>query len=191
MVRTFLLQVILIILLAFNANASRINPLDEVFASTVSTLNSTTTALDNGETFTGTGELSEHPDVMVTCRTDQDGLLYIDFSHDKINWDSTLTKTLTANSSEFMTAVKGKRYVRLRVNNNSGSNQTYLRCQTEFGQFRQGNLPFSIATDREVERNLYGGEQFSEKTDFIFQATSITNANGIIDVAYAIHLVKN
>lgn len=122
----------------------------------VSTLNSTTSALNNGETFTGTWEQNPFPDVLVSLKTDTSGTLYFDFSPDGTNADSTFPPsgfTITAGTNEFHTAVKGSRYFRIRIVNDSGSNQTYLRCHTEYGTFRQGNTPmnFAISADSDAK----------------------------------------
>ncbi len=51
--------------------------------------------------------------------------------------------------------------------------------------------PFVVTTTADISRNLYGGIQLEEKTDFVFRCTAITNANGIITVSYGLHLSKN
>lgn len=101
---------------------------------TVSTLNTTTTPLNNGETFTGIGEQNIMPDVGVSCKTDTSGTIYFDFSNDNVNWDSTfptLGFNVAAGIHEFHTAVKLARFFRVRFVNDSGSNHTsiakYLR----------------------------------------------------------------
>lgn len=108
---------------------------------TVSTANSSTTnlAAGNSYTFTGTAELNSSPDVMVNLYMDQDGTLSIQFSTDGTNWDSTVSKSVTASTNEFTTAVKGSRYVRVVVTTASLTT-TVFRLQTQFGIFRQGNL---------------------------------------------------
>lgn len=103
--------------------------------SAVSSVNSTTTALNNGQTFTGTAERTGHPDMVVQCYTDQSGLLYVDFSTNGTNWDSTITYNVAATTNEFHRLVKGFRYVRVRFTNDSGSNQTYIRLATYYGTF--------------------------------------------------------
>ena len=45
-----------------------------------SSSNNSTTALNDGQTFTGTAELNTYNDVMVYVKTDQDGVLYVEFS---------------------------------------------------------------------------------------------------------------
>lgn len=43
-------------------------------------VNSTITPLAGSGTFTGTGELNNFPDVMISCQTDVEGTLYFEFS---------------------------------------------------------------------------------------------------------------
>jgi hypothetical protein len=100
----------------------------------VSTLNSTVIPLNNGDTFTGTGEdVSAYSSVCVTCKTDQSGLLYIEFSPDNTNWDSILTFNIAANTNEVHRITISRKYYRCRMYNNSGVNQTFLRLQTLIG----------------------------------------------------------
>jgi len=115
-----------------------------------SNLNTTIETLGANETYTGTGELNYLRDVMVSCKSNQAGTLYFDFSNDNTNWDTFPTNgfTVSAGIHEFHTAVKGPRYFRVRYVNGSAA-QEYLRLYTYYGEFRQGNLPLnqSIASD--------------------------------------------
>lgn len=120
-----------------------------------SSINSSTSPLTNGSTFTGTAELITAPDVAVSCKTDQDGVLYFDFSQDGTNWDTFPVNgfTVTANVHEFHKAVKiDGRYFRVRLTNNSGSNQTLLRLKTYYGRFGLPNAPLnqSISSDSDA-----------------------------------------
>lgn len=109
-----------------------------------STVNSSTTPLTAGSTFTGTAELNSYSDVMVVVATDQNGTLYMDFSTDGTNWDSTLTFYYdTARINPPHVLVKANRYYRTRFENTSASNQTYLRLATEFGQFNKLTAPIN------------------------------------------------
>lgn len=106
--------------------------------------NSTTTPLAAGATFTGATELSDQPDVAVSCKTDAAGVLYFDFSNDGTNWDTFPTSGfgISAGIHEFHTAVKLGRYFRVRLVNGS-SVQTYLRLYVYFGVYRHGNAPLN------------------------------------------------
>ena len=114
----------------------------------VSTGNSSTTALGSGATFTGTGEQNQFGQVGVMLKTDNSGVLYFDFSNDGSNWDSTFPVQgfkVAANIPEFHTAVKLGRYFRCRLVNDVGA-QTYLRLTTYYGnQFVPSVAPLNQA----------------------------------------------
>jgi hypothetical protein len=113
----------------------------------ISTVNSSTTnlAVGNSYTFTGTAERTDHRDIMINLYADQNTTIQIQFSQNGTNWDSTLTKYGTANQNEFCIAVKGKRYIRVIVTTASLTT-TVFRLQTQYGEFRQGNSPENQAT---------------------------------------------
>jgi hypothetical protein len=112
--------------------------------SITSTDNTSTTLLTAGNTFTGVAELNDYPDVMVTVATDQNGTLYCDFSNDGTNWDTTLTfKYNTARINPPHVFVKGNRYFRVRFENTSTSDQTYLRLYTNYGLINKLTAPIN------------------------------------------------
>lgn len=124
-------------------SVSEVNPLPVAATSGVaSTDNTSTTPLATGATFTGTWEKNGAPDVMVSCKTDNTGTLYFDFSNDGVNVDTFPVGGFSVSSGihEFHTAVKGSRYFRVRFVNDAGT-PTYMRLYTYFGQFRQGSAP--------------------------------------------------
>jgi len=129
-----------------------------------STLNTSTTALLSGQTFTGTAEQNTYTDVMVSCKTDQSGILYFDMSVDGTNFETFPSSgfAVSAGIHELHNAVKGSRYFRVRFTNNSGSNQTYLRLYTYFGQFKQLNAPLtntlSSDSDATTVRAILAGQ---------------------------------
>lgn len=108
--------------------------------------NSTNVPLSGGATFNadGLGQQNGLPDVMVTCDTDQDGVLYFDFSDDGINWVSRPSDgfAVEAGESEFHTAIKGPRIFRARYVNGSVA-QTEFSLSTYFGVFRQRPVPLN------------------------------------------------
>ena len=119
-----------------------------------STDNTTTTALGSGETYTGTWEKNDYPDVMVSCQTDNGGTLYFDFSVDGTNVSTFPVAGFSVSSGihEFHTAVKGSRYFRARLVNDSGA-QSYLRLYTYYGAFAKApNAPLnqSISDDSDA-----------------------------------------
>lgn len=123
-------------------------------AGAISGANSTTTALSGGGTFTGKPDLAFHPDILITCRTDVAGTLYIDLSiDDGENYDTTLTFAVAAGGGEFHTAVKGTRTVRVRYDNGA-TGQSYFRMQTEFGSFRQPNSPLKGTLQNDADASV-------------------------------------
>jgi hypothetical protein len=97
--------------------------------------NSTTTVLSSLATFTGTPtDVINFTSVVVALKTDQKGILYIEFSPDGTNWDSSLSFVSNANTNEIHRLTVTRRYMRVRFYNSSTSGQTYLRLQTLLGQ---------------------------------------------------------
>jgi len=110
----------------------------------VSVPNSTTTLLGIGEVFIGEAELNSHQDVMVFVKSSNNGTLYMEFSIDGTNWDTSLSfiyDTTRINPPHVI--VKGSRYYRTRFVNTSGTAQTVFRLQTEFGAFNKLTAPLN------------------------------------------------
>lgn len=132
------------------------NPAPDIREISAIGVNTSTTPLNDGQTFTGQWELNSEPQVMCSMITDQSGTLYFDFSNDGTNADSTFPSSgfsVSAGIHEFHTAVKGPRYFRVRFVNNSGSNQTYLRLYVYYGRnFVPANAPLnqSISLDSDA-----------------------------------------
>lgn len=119
----------------------------------VDTGNSSSSALNNGATFTGSSmDVSPYPAVTVACKTDQNGILYAEFSTDGTNWDSSLSYAVTAGSNEVHRISVARKYFRVRFTNNSGSNQTYLRLSTILGWQTQltSSLNSQIQSDQDT-----------------------------------------
>lgn len=106
--------------------------------------NTTLTPLGSGETFTGNREQNNYPDVMVMLETDNGGCLFFDFSVDGENFTTFPVNgfQVTSGIHEFHTAVKGPRWFRVCLINDSGA-QTYLRLVTYYGTWRQSNAPLN------------------------------------------------
>jgi hypothetical protein len=133
----------------------------------VSSANSSSTPLNASTTFTGTSEdVASFPSLVVACKTDQDGQLFVDFSIDGTNWDSTLTFDVTADVNEVHRITITRRYFRVRFTNTSLSNQTYLRLQCLLGSYQSltSSLNSTIQQDadtlvvRPLDFNLMVGE---------------------------------
>jgi hypothetical protein len=147
-----------------------------------SSSNNTIIPLDNGQTFTGTRELNTYRDVAVSCKTDQNGILYFDFSNDGTNWDTFPSNgfKVYAGSHEFHTALKSNRYFRTRFYNNSGANQTYLRLYTYFGDFRQPNIPANTIISRDADAILVRNLDFNlSVAESLYENTINTIKDGL------------
>lgn len=147
----------------------------------LSSLNTTTVPLNAGITYTGTGERFDTPDVMVSCKTDQDGKLFIDFSNDNFNWDIFPPTGIDvfAGIHEFHIAVKGPRWYRVRFTNTSASNQTYLRLYSYFGVFRQSNSPANSTIQSDADASLVRPLDFNSMVgEGLYQNRSNTIKDG-------------
>lgn len=100
-------------------------------------LNSTSTALGSSATYTGTWEeVIGFGSIIVAVKTDTSCTLYVDFSPDGTNLDSTLTYPITAgvvDPPHRLTITR--KWFRVRVVNGSSA-QTYMRLQTTFGEYQ-------------------------------------------------------
>lgn len=122
----------------------------ETMASIKSEGNSSTDALGVSETFTGTAEINGFDNVLVTCKSDVAGTLYADFSPDGLNWDSTLTYAVAADTFEIHRLVKGARYFRVRYTNGSVA-QTYMRLHVSYGDFGPLTTPRNLAASADID----------------------------------------
>lgn len=109
-----------------------------------STSNTTTTPLASAATYTGTGEVAPADGVAVSCKTDNSGTLYFDFSPDGTNWDAFPSNgfDVVANVHEYHTAKVNGRYFRVRLVNDAGA-QSFLRLYTYFGPHSPPNAPLN------------------------------------------------
>jgi len=90
--------------------------------------------IPNGETKTFQSYLCGRFDsLVVVLKTDQKGKMYLDFSIDNHNWDSTLTFDVSASTNEVHRVTVTRNYFRIRFENNSGAEQTYFRMQSILG----------------------------------------------------------
>lgn len=97
-----------------------------------SSSNNTTTTLGSGGTFTGEAELCEYPYIIVQSYSDVAGTMFIDFSIDGTNWDSTYPVngySCAAGIPEVQPAAVVGRYFRVRyVNGSSAQSEFRLGC---------------------------------------------------------------
>lgn len=134
--------------------------------------NTTTAVLANGESYIGTFEQNDAPDVMVSCITDQPGTLRFDFNnHDTDTGVATTFPSagfsVAAGIHEFHTAVKGPRWFRVRFDNDGGGgDQTYLRLYTYYGTFRQPNAPLNQTLGNDADAAVV--RQYPPQVDLAF-----------------------
>ncbi len=125
--------------------------------------NTTLTPLASGATFTGGWEqVQSHASVVVALKTDQAGTLYMEFSIDGINADSSLSFSVAANTNEIHRLSVTRPLFRVRFTNTSGSDQTYLRLGSTFSNATAltSALNSTIQTDADslVTRSILYGQ---------------------------------
>ena len=165
--------------------------------------NSSTTALDDTEVFTGTWTQRTQPEIIVAVATDQDGTYQVEFSPDGTNIDSTISYTYDAsNPGPPRRLVITREYYRVIFTNNSGANQTYFRLQTSIGDFHklESKLNASLEEDADaiVTRSMSigfdpnGDVQNTVTSGLLSAGTSNTALNngdtfntGILDIGVA------
>lgn len=153
-------------------------------------VNSTSTALNDGQTFTGTYvDVVAYPSVVVAARSDQNCIVYVDFSPDGINTDSTLSYQMNANVNEVHRITVTRKYFRVRVTNNSGSNQTFLRVQSLKGNYQTltNSLTSQIQADadtivvRPLDFNLMVAENlYQNRENFIKDGYTPVMTTGVV-----------
>lgn len=112
----------------------------------------TSAALTAGSTFTGTHEdVLPYTDVTLALKTDQDGIVYLEFSPDGVNWDSSLPYKVAANLNEVHRLTRTRQYFRERFTNTSASNQTYFRMQCIGGNANSLTLPLSSTVQTDAD----------------------------------------
>jgi hypothetical protein len=87
--------------------------------------------------FIGASEFNSLPSILVTVKTDKDSKKYHEYSSNNISWDSFPIEGYNINANEYtsQTAVKGKRYFRIRCENNSGVIMNTFELNTYYGVF--------------------------------------------------------
>lgn len=140
----------------------------------------TVTPLEIGETFTSKSESAiGHEAIIVACKTDANGTLYVDFSNDDgANWDSTLTYSVSANLNEVHRILVTRPVFRVRFTNGS-SPQSFFRLSTIGGSFSllTSNLNSTIQQDADaiVARTISEEVAIAQG---LFQNYSIVNKFG-------------
>ena len=126
-------------------------------------VNSTTTLLASGATFTGTWE-RVLGGVSISCRSvGVGGTLYFDFSNDETNVDTFPTAgfTVADNVHEYHNAKVNGRFYRARFVSDAGT-QTEFRLYSYFGPYDIGNAPINqtvgMDADAQITRTVLMGE---------------------------------
>lgn len=120
----------------------------------VSTINSTVAALTAGASFTGIAEdIYLYNSAIISLLTDKDGTLYVDFSTDGTNWDSTLTFTVIGGTNKVHRLTVTRRYIRVRYTNGA-VNQTYMRLQTMYGGQTTLSSPLNIPIQSDADATV-------------------------------------
>ena len=161
-----------------NANLAAIE--DSVKGQVIAAL-STATALNAGNTFTSAAEdVVTHASLVVACKTDQDGALYIDFSTDGTNWDSSLSFKVVATVNEVHRLSVTRQYARVRFTNTSASNQTYLRLQTLVGNQQPLSSPLNSQIQSDADTIVVRPTDFNLLvTEGLYQNRRVTIKDGI------------
>jgi len=129
----------------------------------IMTVNSSSTPLNAGQSFMGEAvDVSKYSSVIASCKTDQDGFLYMEFSADGTNWDSILTYSVLANVNEVHRLSATRQYFRVRFTNSSASNQTFFRLQALYGsqQLLTAGLNTTVRPDSDslITRSILMGQ---------------------------------
>jgi hypothetical protein len=105
-------------------------------------INSTITPLAGAATFTGTAELNQFQNAMISCFADVAGTLYADISVNGTDWRNIGSYPVSASSYQNHIVVKGPHYFRVRFINGSGAQATF-QLYTFFGVFAQQPTPLN------------------------------------------------
>lgn len=156
-------------------------------SSIISDGNSTSAPLLASVAFTGITESSYiNQSVICAIKTDQSGTLFLEQSKDGINWDSSLSFSVTANTDEVHRLTLTNIFFRVRYVNGSVA-QTYFRCTTIYGATNHltSNLNSVIQQDADATVVRSIAEEVAI-VQGLFQNYSITNkfgTNSDVDIA--------
>lgn len=139
---------------------------------------STSTALTGSATFTSDAQpAAPYSSLVIAAKTDQDGTLYVDFSPDSTNWDSTLTFAVNASINEVHRLTITRPFFRVRYVNGPAA-QSYFRLTV-------------MGDNYKVDDRIFGGLVFTEKSDIIIRINTCSANNTPINGGYDLILIKN
>lgn len=113
----------------------------------------TSTPLSGGGTWTGTGELNNFPDAMITAQTDVAGTITVSFSSDGVNYDDTVVYNVIAGAHKFRVPVKGPRKIKVSYVNGAAA-QSVFRLHTFYGTFRLESAPLNTSYELDSDAIL-------------------------------------
>lgn len=117
----------------------------------VSSKNSTTAALTGGATWTGEWEdVTKYATMSVGVLTDQAGTLFIQYSPDGVNQDSSLTYDVAANINEVHRLTNVRRFMRVKYTNGSSA-QSFMRLQTLVGLHPMLTAPQNLTLGQDAD----------------------------------------
>jgi hypothetical protein len=106
--------------------------------------NSTVVPLLSGFVFNGAWEVTANFTTLVcSLKTDQGGILYLEFSPDGVNVDASVQYIIEPDVHESHRIVITQKYFRARVFNVSLSAQTYIRMQVTYGNHPLQMVPLN------------------------------------------------
>jgi hypothetical protein len=152
----------------------------------ISVDNSSTTTLAANATFTGIAEIvSSFPSLVVSCLSSSSGTLYVDFSADASNWDSTLSFLVAASTNEVHRISVTRKYARVRFTNGVTA-QTFFRLQTTYGNQTQLNSALNSSVQQDADGSVTRPTNFNYEVALSLRQGNTTwnkfGYNGDIDV---------
>jgi hypothetical protein len=117
--------------------------------------NTTAAALGSAATFTGAWEKVATDGVTVSCKADNSGTLYFDFSNDGTNVDTFPSSGFAVASGihEYHVARVNSRFFRVRMVNDTGA-QSYLRLYTYYGTHTAPNAPMNQTLGADADATI-------------------------------------
>lgn len=150
---------------------------------TVLTAIGTSTVVAVGSPYTSSAvDVSVYPAIVFACKTDQIGLLEVQFSIDGTNWDSSLPYPIQASTNEVHRIVVTRKYVRIVFTNTSGASQTYFRLQVMAGNFTAFTLPINSQVQTDADTTVVRPLDFNTMVaEGLYQNRSVTIKDGFND----------
>lgn len=142
----------------------------------LSTANSTDVALAAGDSFTGEWEDAlNYTTLVCALKCDQAATLYLQFSPDAVNIDSSLPFSVAENVNEIHRLVVTRRFFRVQITNTSLSNMTFLRLQTTFGNHNIISSPLNSSIQSDADSIITRSVLYGETDGGHFLAVPVTS----------------